>query len=715
MPAQNIIEIDFQNPKNVFLALLNEDNTPIDNIDKIYRKLYNAYLATGGKKKSKPTKKDRTATIGMATTEMSKILVEYIFDLMNTPILETANMSMLAGDYLDIMRVLGTDNISEKSLDNVLGFIEKTKNKKIQNIIINLIANKHLNAKSSRAKDAKPVTDMKILMAMATYAPSPIDYLNDPMYQLIKYTASLKRDDISNTIPQILNILEKRTITELKKPEINYSSVDALCLYASDLMRMPVRIPQEMVDDINTRYFHTQMAQQKDQLAYFKTGYKKFISPEKDNKKRTQKSNPFNSYQTVFNTLKTHGDLTKIYDGLLKLANSPNRATQSQINKIMAMAPNKKIKNLVEHICLEINKPLKKSVNSPISAKEYIAIISVMSTKKFDPDATTTTLNTLSNVKNKRAKKEIIDIINFKYNNKKFISDNFSELITAQPNKIPVLPQILIANIEYANDDYLGIRRYIKQLTEYLPQIGTDKIITIYNKIIPVVTKLILAELKTAKNNNEPISRIQLQTYCDFVQTIATYNPMLSKSERDIISTRYAYSNIINADDMHKFFISGYKKMISNSQKQATEKILEPNTGTPAKTSPDDAYDKLVKKTQAFKQDIDKILDEIGNSEASKKVTSLFDEFIKNVKKTLQDTIGTDAYTKLHKAKKTVKDAATKAIDEINNAINKPAAKKSRAEIRKKMESGTRKIVNKIDQGIQRLKQQIQEKQRENQ
>ena len=40
MPAQNIIEIDFQNPKNVFLALLNEDNTPIDNIGKImYNKL----------------------------------------------------------------------------------------------------------------------------------------------------------------------------------------------------------------------------------------------------------------------------------------------------------------------------------------------------------------------------------------------------------------------------------------------------------------------------------------------------------------------------------------------------------------------------------------------------------------------------------------------------------------------------------------------------
>lgn len=711
MPAQNIIEIDFQNPKNVFLALLNEDNTPIDNIGKIYRKLYNAYLATGGKKKSKPTKKDRTATIGMATTEMSKILVEYIFDLMNTPMLETANLSMLTGDYLDIMRVLGTDNISEKSLDNVLGFIEKTKNKKIQNTIISLIADKHLNAKSSRAKDANPATDIKILMAMATYAPSPIDYLKDPMYQLIKYTTSLKREDISNTIPQILDILEKRTITELKKPEINYSSVDALCLYASDLMRMPVHFPQEMVDDINTRYFHTQMAQQKDQLAYFKTGYKKFISPKKDNKKHTQKSNPFNSYQTVFNTLKTHGDLTKIYDGLLKLANSPNRATQSQINKITAMAPNKKIKNLVEHICLEINKPLKKSVNSPISAKEYMAIISVMSTKKFDPDAMTTTLNTLSNVKNKGAKKEIIDIINFKYNNKKFISDNFSELITAQPNKIPVLPQILIANIEYANDDYLGIRRYIKQLTEYLPQIGTDKIITIYNKIIPVVTKLILAELKTAKNNNEPVSRIQLQTYCDFVQTIATYNPMLSKSERDIISTRFSYSNIINADDMHKFFVSGYKKMISNSQKHAPKQ----NTDTPAKTSPDDAYDKLVKKVQAFKQDIDKILNEIGNREASKQITALLDEFTKNVKKTLQDTIGTDAYTKLHKAKKSVKDAATKAIDEIHNAINKPTAKKSRADIRKKMESGTRKIVNKIDQGIQRIKQQIQEKQRENQ
>lgn len=785
MAAQEheIIEIDFQNPKNIFMALLNDDSTLIENIGKIYDSLHSAYIKTSGKKK--PTKKERTAIIGLTTTELSTILIEYIYDLIAAPMMETANLPLVTGDFLDILKVLGTNRASEKSIDNVLELLEKTKNKKIQNTIINIIADKYLDAKSARSKNATPTTDIKILMALSKYAPSPIDYLQDPLYKLIKYTKSLNQKEILAIVPQILDILEARTIAELKKKNIDYQSVDALCLYAVDITRLPAPFSKEFIDDTKTRYSHTQMSEQKDQLAYFMGGYKKFLLPEKkktikkQEKQALSKSNRFDSPQTVFNTLKSFGDLTKIYNELETLSKSRNKITQSKIDKVIRLAPNKKIQRLVEHICTQINLPLKKSINAPISVQEYLAIISVMSTQNFDPDAMKTALTVLPKVKNKKAKKEIIDIINWKYNNPAFIKEHFSELITAKPNKVPVLAQLLMADIIYANDDYMAQRRYMKQLAGYLEQIGTDKIITIYNQIIPEIKKLISAELREAKVNDGRVSKIQLQAYCDFVMTMTLYNPMLSDEERNIIAVRYSYDNIIAADDMQKFFAHGYKKLLPKSQKKQSKRTsknndtivpddeaipfddsveiideeqlntntdsqegihieipdfekyadMEPITDddvddqgyattiTSSDTKPqentqssEDAYNKLLKKLQAWKQEAEETFEHIGNSELSKKVTAALDEIFSNMKKETRKVIGEEAYTKLHHAKKNVKQAAEKAIADMNDLMNKPKVKKARKEFRDTMERGARKLVNGIDQGITKIKEKINER-----
>ena len=102
----DFIEIDFQDQKNVFKALLDNGNTPITNIDKIFKELYSAHSATPGKRKKVPTKKQRNTTISLATTDLSKVLVEYIYDLMATPITETANLSMNTIDFLEILKVM---------------------------------------------------------------------------------------------------------------------------------------------------------------------------------------------------------------------------------------------------------------------------------------------------------------------------------------------------------------------------------------------------------------------------------------------------------------------------------------------------------------------------------------------------------------------------------------------------------------------------------
>lgn len=768
MEEADFIEIDFQDPKNVFKALLDNGNTPITNIDKIFKELYSAHSATPGKRKKVPTKKQRNTTISFATTDLSKVLVEYIYDLMATPITETANLSMNTIDFLEILKVMGTNQASKDSIDHVLGMLEQIKNKKLQNTIINIIADKNLAAESAKSKNAKPATDMKILMAMAMYAPAPIDYLQDPLFKLIKYTKSLSKKEMLTVAPQILRIIEQRTIAELKKKKIDYTSVDALCLFASDITRLPAPFPKEFIDNIAARYFHTQMSKQKDQLAYFMKGYKKYLLPEKNT---LPKHNRFDSPQTVFNTLKSFGDLTKTYNELRTLSKSRNKITQSKIDKVIRLAPNKKIQRLVEHICTQINLPLKKSINAPISVQEYLAIISVMSTQNFDPDAMKTALTVLPKVKNKKAKKEIIDIINWKYNNPAFIKEHFSELITAKPNKVPVLAQLLMANIIYANDDYMAQRRYMKQLAGYLEQIGTDKIITMYNQIIPEVTKLISAELREAKINNGRVSKVQLQAYCDFVMTMTLYNPILPENERNTISVRYSYDNIIAADDMQKFFAHGYKKLLPKSQKKQSKRTSKNNdtivpddeaipfddsveiideeqlntntdsqegihieipdfekyadvddqgyattiTSSDPKSqeeiqSPEDAYNKLLKKLQAWKQEAEETFEYIGNSELSKKVTTALDEIFSNIKKETRKVIGEEAYTKLHHAKKNVKQAAEKAIADMNDLMNKPKVKKARKEFRDTMERGARKLVNGIDQGITKIKEKINER-----
>ena len=52
-----------------------------------------------------------------------------------------------------------------------------------------------------------------------------------------------------------------------------------------------------------------------------------------------------------------------------------------------------------------------------------------------------------------------------------------------------------------------------------------------------------------------------------------------------------------------------------------------------------------------------------------------------------------------------MKQAAEKAIADMNDLMNKPKVKKARKEFRDTMERGARKLVNGIDQGITKIKE----------